>query len=186
MANVIIGLLMIGGPQSIYALNKHFEQSVSLFYRASLGALRTALTGLLERGEIEYEVVTEQGRRKKLYRPTQAGHTAFFGWLTGLVTGSNLETAALSRVFFLGLLTDAADRRSVLQRILDRNEEDRAELRAIGDQLDTLDVPEEHMNVFRYQRATLDYGLATHRVAAEFFGGLLEAEARIPPRGTMN
>jgi len=31
MANVIIGFLLLAGPQTIYALNKHFEGGVSLF-----------------------------------------------------------------------------------------------------------------------------------------------------------
>ena len=176
MANVILGLLLLAGPQTIYTLNKHFEQGVSLFYRASLGSLRSALTGLLARGEVEFETTVERGRSKKTYRPTQAGTDAFFTWLTGPLVGSDLETAALAKLYFLGFLEDADDRRAVLDDIVQRIEHDEAALIALETELDGLDIPAEHSGFFAYQRATLAYGLASHRLGAEFFARLRDAE----------
>lgn len=175
MANVILGLLLLAGPQTIYALNKHFEAGVSLFYRASLGSLRGALTGLLERGEVTFTESVENGRSKKTYAPTDAGRAAFFAWLTGPLTGSDLETQALARTFFLGLLPDDDARRAVLETIVARAEADEAELRAVAQHLDSLEMPSEHASVFRYQRATLEYGLLTHRAGIEHFTRLRDA-----------
>ncbi|MDQ2624451.1 MAG: PadR family transcriptional regulator [Actinomycetota bacterium] len=175
MANVILGLLLLAGPQTIYALNKHFEAGVSLFYRASLGSLRGALTGLLERGEVTFTESVENGRSKKTYAPTDAGRAAFFAWLTGPLTGSDLETQALARTFFLGLLPDDDARRAVLATIVARAETDEAELRAVAQHLDSLEMPPEHTVVFRYQRATLEYGLLTHRAGIEHFTRLRDA-----------
>jgi len=176
MANVILGLLLIAGPQTIYALNKHFERGVSLFYRASLGSLRSALTGLLARGEVEFDATVEHGRSKKTYRPTPAGTDAFFAWLTGPITGSDLETAVLSKLYFLGLIDDPNTRRAVLEDIVRRIERDREQLSALEAELDRLDVPAEHQRIFRYQHATLAYGLASTRLGGEFFARLLDAD----------
>src|SRR5690606_6787878 len=175
MANVILGLLLLAGPQTIYALNKHFEAGVSLFYRASLGSLRGALNGLLERGEVEFTASVENGRSKKTYTPTPAGTAAFFTWLTGPLTGAGLETQARARCSFLGLLPDDGARRAVLDIIVTRIEADEAELLAATSHLDALDLPPEHQGIFRYQRATLEYGLAAHRVGAEHFARLRDA-----------
>lgn len=175
MANVILGLLLLAGPQTIYALNKHFEGGVGLFYRASLGALRGALTGLLERGEVTVAESVENGRSKKTYSPTEAGRATFFAWLTGPVTGSDLETQALARLFFLGLLPDDEARRTVLDNILDRARADEARLRAVAQELDAMELPPEAAQVFRFQRATLEYGLLTHRAGIEHFARLREA-----------
>lgn len=172
MASVILGLLLLGGPQTIYALNKHFEAGVSLFYRASLGSLRGALNGLLERGEVTFIASVENGRSKKTYSPTNAGRAAFFTWLTGPITGSDLETQALARTFFLGLLPDDDARRAVLDTIVTRAEADEAELLAAAQHLDSLEMPPEHAAVFRYQRATLEYGLLSHRLGVEHFARL--------------
>lgn len=172
MANVVLGLLLLAGPQTIYSLNKHFEGGISLFYRASLGSLRGALNGLLDRGEVTFEASVENGRSKKTYRPTDAGTAAFFAWLTGPVMGSDLETQALAKCFFLGLLDDDGARRAALDDIVHRIEADEAELRAVATQLDALELPPEHATVYRFQRATLEYGLLSHRLGAEHFARL--------------
>lgn len=177
MANVILGLLLLAGPQTIYALNKHFEGGVGLFYRASLGALRGALTRLLERGEVTFTESVENGRSKKTYAPTDAGREAFFTWLTGPVTGSDLETQALARTFFLGLLPDDGARRAVLDRIIERASADETQLRGVAAQLDSIQMPPELAAVFRFQRATLEYGLLTHRVGIEHFSRLRDSLA---------
>ncbi|QIM18969.1 PadR family transcriptional regulator [Leucobacter coleopterorum] len=176
MANVILGLLMLGGPQTLYLLNKHFEQGASLIYRASLGALRGALNGLLARGEVEFEATVESGRKKKTYRPTAVGVEVFFEWLTGPITGSNVETAALSKLFFLGLLDTPEVRRAVLSDIVQRLEQDRAELSALGADLQEVSVPAEQAHVFGYQVATLEYGLSAHQLGIDFFRRLRDVE----------
>ena len=175
MAFVVLGLLVLA-PHTIYALNKQFEQTISLFYRASLGSLRSALTGLLDRGEVAFDETVENGRAKKVYRVTDAGREAFFAWLTGPLHGSDLETAALSKLFFLGLLPDAEGRRAVLDDIVARVEADTAGLEGYERELDGFEVPPQFAEVFRYQRATLSYGVGSHRFGRDFFTALRDAE----------
>ena len=152
MANVILGLLLTVGPQTIYDLNKQFEAGVSLFYRASLGALRTALAALLARGDVEVEEVVEGGRAK----------------MRDPITASDLETAAMSKTFFLALVPALDERLAVLDDIIERASADTAELEGVAVHLDSFQVPAEHADAFRFQRATLAYGIGAHRYAVDF------------------
>lgn len=161
MAHVILGLLMLA-PMSLYDLLRAFESGVSLFYSASSGSLKRALDGLLARGEVEVEE-TGDGRGRKVYRVTDAGRAAFRVWMTGELTGS-LETAALSRAFFLGLL-EPDERVAVVAQVERRVADDLAQLERLEAQVSQQEVPDGLADVARYQRAVLDYGLGTHRLA---------------------
>jgi DNA-binding PadR family transcriptional regulator len=177
MANVILGLLLSIGPQTIYDLNKQFEAGVSLFYRASLGALRTALAGLLDRGEVSVVEVVEGGRAKKRYSVTDAGRDAFDTWMRDPITASDAETAAMSKTFFLALVPALDERVAIIDGIIDRVIADAAALDALAERLDALEIPAEHAEHFRFQRATLAYGIGAHQHAIEFFRALREQVA---------
>lgn len=176
MGNVVLGLLLLAGPQTIYSLHKLFGQGVSLFYRASLGALRGALAGLLERGEVVYEESIERGRSKKTYRPTEAGVAAFRAWMLGPIAGSDVETVALSKLFLLGLVESAAERRAILDGVVERIREDADELDALAAELDRLDLPPEAQRALDYQRSALAYGIGAHRFALAHFAAIRDAE----------
>ena len=74
---VVLGLLLVQ-PATIYSLNKQFEASISLFYSASLGALRSALLKLEQAEEVSFTETIENGRHKKIYSITEKGEAAFF------------------------------------------------------------------------------------------------------------
>jgi DNA-binding PadR family transcriptional regulator len=167
MAHVILGLLLIA-PQSFYDLIKGFEAGVALFYSASSGSIKRALDTLLARGLIEVASVEAGGRGRKVYRLTDAGRREFRAWMTGDLTGPDLETAALSRLYFLGLL-EPVERVLVLRRITARIETDLAGLSALDKHLDTLDVPEGHRDLATHQHATLEYGIASLRFMLGWF-----------------
>lgn len=167
MGNVIIGLLLIG-PATLYTLNKQFEQGISLFYSASLGSIRSALTVLLDKGLVTVAESVENGRSKKTYTITDAGRVAFTEWMLAPIVGGNLETVALSKLYLLGLLPADA-RAGILADITDRIARDERELEQLAGRLDAIELPEEYREIFRYQRLTLDYGLRSHRAALTFF-----------------
>jgi DNA-binding PadR family transcriptional regulator len=167
VAHVILGLLLIV-PQSFYDLIKGFESGVALFYSASSGSIKRALDSLLARGCIEVASVEAGGRGRKVYRVTDAGREEFRAWMTEELSGPDLETAALSRLYFLGLL-EPAERVPVLRRITARIETDLAALSALDKHLDTLEVHEKHRDLVTHQRAALDYGIASHRFMLDWF-----------------
>lgn len=175
MGNVILGLLLLG-PQTLYSLNKQFEQGISLFYRASYGSLQSALKSLLARGHVTFVERIEGGRNKKTYSITDAGRAAFFEWMGAPVSSGDLEVLALSKLFFLGLLDDRAERARVLDDLVSAIDRERASLEGFGAELDVVDVPDEFARVFHYQRRTLDYGVMSHRAALDWFARLADEE----------
>lgn len=170
MGNVILGLLLLG-PSTLYALNKQFEQGISLFYSASLGSIRSALTVLHDKRLVTATESVENGRSKKTYAITDAGRAAFSEWMLAPITTGNLETIALSKLYLLGLLPEDA-RAGILADITDRITRDEAQLAELVAALDTMELPQAYREIFRYQRLTLDYGLMSHRAAREFFARL--------------
>ena len=160
-------------PQSYYDLIRGFEARVALFYSASSGSIKRALDTLIARGSIEVASVEAGGRGRTVYRVTDAGREEFRAWMTAEPTGPDLETAALARLYFLGLL-EPAERVPVLRRITARIEAELAGFSALDRHLDTLDVPEEHRDLVTHQRATLDYGIAAHRFMLDWFRGHID------------
>lgn len=167
MANVILGLLLIRA-MSQYDLVKAFEAGVSLFYSASSGSIKRALDGLLDRGLVEVASIEAGGRGRKAYRVTESGEAAFRDWMLSDLTGGDLEASALSRLYFLGHLTPQ-ERIVVMQRIEERIEAGLAQLRRLEAQVSATDVPADLRDIAVYQRATLRYGLASHRFSLEWF-----------------
>ncbi|MEV1128409.1 PadR family transcriptional regulator [Agromyces sp. NPDC049794] len=172
MAHVILGLLLIA-PKSLYDLIKSFEAGVALFYSASSGSIKRALDTLLDKGLIEVASIEPGGRGRKVYRCTGAGGQEFHRWMTGELSGADLEAAALPRLFFLGLL-DTEHRAPVLRRIQERAAADLAELMALDERVEAMDVPAEYRDLVAYQRATLAYGIAAGRHALTWFGDLAD------------
>ncbi|MGD7705163.1 PadR family transcriptional regulator [Microlunatus sp. Y2014] len=161
MSFVVLGLLLIR-PMSLYDLIKGFEAGVSLFYSASSGSIKRALDGLLAAGHIAVADTGRQARGRKVYEITDTGRQHFHAWLTGDLTGSDLETAVLSRLFFLGHVAPA-ERLVVLHTIIARTADSLAELESRRDEIAALPVPDEWRALAFHQRAVLDYGIASHR-----------------------
>ena len=174
MAYVILGLLLLR-PMSLYDLTRAFEAGVSLFYSASSGSIKRALDTLVAQGHVEVASEEEGGRRRRTHRVAESGRAHWREWMLAEPTG-NLEQAALSRLHFLGLL-DPAERRGVLEHIEARVATDLAQLEALESQVAGQEVPEELRDVATYQLATLDYGLASHRHALEWFRARLRQES---------
>ncbi|AZC13208.1 helix-turn-helix transcriptional regulator [Microbacterium sp. ABRD28] len=171
MKFVVLGILLMSGPQTLYSLNKEFERGPSQFYRASLGSLQTALKGLLDAGCVTVLAATERGRAKKYYTATDLGEQTLHSWIRSDQVGTDLEVAALSRLFLLGLVDDAAERRAILGRIAEQIDEELGRLEAFADDLDQQIsmLPAAQQAAVRYRRATLDYGLMAHRVGLAWF-----------------
>lgn len=176
MGNVILGLLLLG-PNTIYGLNQAFAQGISLFYRASLGGLSSALTKLLAAELVTVEAGVEGGRARKAYTITEAGRRTFDAWIRSPITEADAETAALSRLFFLGHIEDPRDRAAILDSIADRLAQDAALLETVARSAGQETVPESLEVVARYRMATLEYGLRSHATALDYIRALA-AEAR--------
>lgn len=98
------------------------------------------------------------------------------------LTGTDVETTALARTFFLGLL-EPGEQADVLAAIITRTEQDLRNLQVLARRLDAVGSAADP--VFRHQRATLDYGIGAHEFALEWFRGHASAAAgqrrAVPP-----
>ncbi len=175
MGHVILGLLLLG-DRTLYELKKQFEAGVSLFYSASTGSLKRALDVHLAAGRVRLTGADAGPRGRKTYAITDAGVADFRAWILGPIAGPDLEIAALTRVFFLGLLAPA-ERADVMGRIVERAEGALAELRGVAVLLDAQEIPAEYTDVFTHQRATLDYGIGAHEHAVAWFRAHAERAA---------
>ena len=164
MGSFILGLLLTFGPQTLYSLNKLFQEGASLFYSASYGALQSALRGQVAAGHISVSELTENGRLKKVHTITDEGTAAFFEWLGGPLDGE-LELAVLTRLFHLGLVTDPAERDRIVSGMVAATTEQLAELEKVQSGVDGQQIPPEVADIFQFQTATLDYGITAHRSA---------------------
>ncbi|CAI9394381.1 PadR family transcriptional regulator [Microbacterium sp. T2.11-28] len=174
MPFVILGLLL-AGPLSLYDLHKRFTAGISLFYSASYGSLQRSLTQLVADGAVTVSDDPASARRRKLHTITPAGRAQWRDWmLAPLPGGADAETILLAKVFLLGRLDDPADRRRVLAAAQEQAAATLAELDAVRRELDAQSptLPEEHRAVFAYQRAVLEYGLRTARLAADWIAEL--------------
>ena len=171
MQFLILGLLMLT-PMSLYDLHKQFSAGPSLFYAASFGSIQRALRQLVGQGLATVTDAPDSGRGRKLHTPTTAGIEAWRAWMREPIGGANAETAMLAKVYLLGLLPAGAERDDALAALKGSVGGALAELRGVARDLDAAEIPREYAGVFRYQRATLDYGLRSHELALQWLDEL--------------
>jgi DNA-binding PadR family transcriptional regulator len=171
MQFVILGLLMIA-PMSLYDLHKQFAAGPSLFYSASFGSLQRALRQLVAQGWVTVTDASSSARRRNLHAPTAEGVAAWRTWMREPLSGANAETAMLAKVFLLGLLPRGEERDVALGALRSSAAAALEELRAVATGLDAAPIPGEYAEMFRYQRATLDYGLRSHELALAWLAEL--------------
>ena len=179
MQFVILGLLL-GGPLSLYDLQKRFAASISLFYSASSGSIQRALQQLVADGAVTVADADSGRRGRKVYRIADSGRARWREWmLAGIPAGTDAETTVLAKVFLLGRLEAAADRATVVDGIRRHVEGARETLASLAADVDAraAGLSDEERALFAYQRATLDYGLRAHALLAEWIDEVGELHA---------
>lgn len=172
MEFVILGLLL-RDQLTIYQLRSIFNQSFSMIYGDSYGSLQSALKRLLAQGFIRFEETREGGRRKKIYHMKAEGKARFFEWMVEDIPLSKLETAVLTRLFFLGEL-EKPGRLLLLSRFKNVIEQYHQVLEGIQQQnAPYYQLPEPWV---RYRLAMLDYALSEMENSRRFFRELEEDE----------
>ncbi|WP_293781465.1 PadR family transcriptional regulator [uncultured Aeromicrobium sp.] len=170
MQYVILGLLL-GGPLSLYDLQKRFAASVSLFYSASSGSIQRSLQNLVADGAVTVGDVDDTRRGRKLYSITSAGRARWRDWMLSEIPAStDAETTILAKVFLLGRLDEPTDRAVVLDRIRGHVAHAHTALQKLAADVDARasGLSDEDRKIFAYQRATLDYGVRGHLLLAQW------------------
>lgn len=162
MEFIILGLLMFKNL-TIYEINRHFKENMSLIYSASYGSIQNAILKLSKREEISFNEIVESGRNKKIYSINPSGIKAFYTWMMDDVKTNKLEVQMLSKIYFLGLIKTKEDKLSIVGNILNEAKSQLDEIEALDEELSNLTLDEETMSIAKYQFKTLDYGLMSHR-----------------------
>lgn len=167
---LILGLLL-DGPHSLYDVHKRFTGGISLFYAASFGSIQRALRQLDDHGWVTVENAADSRRRKKLYTVTYRGRQAWDEWMRAPITGADSEPMMLAKVYLLGQIP-VGERDECLATIRARVVEDADALAALSETLDDAPVPDDLRENYRYQRATLDYGIRSQSLMLEWLDEL--------------
>ncbi len=184
MQFVILGLLL-GGPLSLYDVQKRFAAGISLFYSASSGSIQRALQNLAAEGAVVVADADDSRRGRKVYRITEAGRQRWRAWMLAPVpSGTDAETTVLAKVYLLGRLDVAQDRADTIRGIRDHVDSSHRALEALASEVDAhgADLDDATRRIFVFQRATLDYGLRSHALMSEWLDDMEEHEVngRLP------
>ncbi|AFS77831.1 putative transcriptional regulator [Gottschalkia acidurici 9a] len=173
MEYVILGLLILKS-QTIYELNKHFETSISLFYSASYGSLRTTTNKLLKKGLIHFEERKENGRNKKIYTILDEGKEEFFKWMYSEVSQSKLEVEALTKLFFLGLVESNENKKAILKNIIETTDVEKDNLENLEESIKEEKIPDGYEDIAYYRLKTLNYGIQSCNFSKDMFEDILK------------
>lgn len=164
MQFVILGLLL-AGPLSLYDVQKRFAAGISLFYSASSGSIQRALQHLVAGGAVVVAAADDSRRGRKVHEITAAGRERWRAWmLEPMPDGTDAETTVLAKVYLLGSLEAADDRKAVLRGIREHIDRSARTLEDLATAVDaqSAGLDDASLRVFAFQRATLEYGLRSH------------------------
>lgn len=173
MSIVILGLLMIQ-DLTVYQINQSFRSGIALIYSASYGSILSAIKKLLSTNEITFIELVENGRNKKIYHITAEGKAHFYRWMHADIDENKLETMALCKVFFLGLINPVDEKMEILNNIISSIIIMEETLGQLSHSVSQLQLTNEEKKIYGYQFKTLEYGIRTHRIAREWAQELLD------------
>ena len=128
-AYVILGMLR-SEPRSGYEIKQAVDSSTRFFWAASYGQIYPELARLAEAGLIEGDEQATGGRRRTVYRLTDAGRAELRRWLDEPPVRLELRDEGLLKLFF----ASAADRGKAIEMLDAKQhvaEEKLAALRAV-------------------------------------------------------
>lgn len=173
MEFVILGLLAIS-DLTIYEINKSFNMGISRFYSQSYGGIQNGIKKLLKSQSISYIETKENGRNKKVYSITDRGREELQTLMFNPVPDKKKEANILTKLYFLGLISDKEKKRAIVTNIIDAYKNGIEEFNRIMDEIMAYDIPEEYSDIFKYQKKTLELGLYCAKREINWFYELLE------------
>jgi DNA-binding PadR family transcriptional regulator len=157
---VILGFLLMRNVTQ-YDIKRALEQKVSPFFSASLGSIQAALKKLESKRLVQVNDTVEKGRRKKIYSITDEGRTYFSHWMLTPVSASRMESQAMTKMFFLGLVSPA-DRLVICRQIIMELEDTVREYTTVQTESGKTVFPEKTKDIAAFQLRTLDLGILQH------------------------
>jgi DNA-binding PadR family transcriptional regulator len=172
MEFVILGLLSLKA-MTIYEINKALKRGVSLFYSASFGSINAAIKKLINKGWVETEEKIENGRNKKVYHINHDGQQAFQKWLGSAIEAVKVKEPALTRLYFMGFASENEQIRVLEEHLLNLCQV-LDTLEFIYNQSAVVEPPMGMEEIQRFQKLTLDYGLAFYKFNITWFQNVID------------
>lgn len=172
MEQIVLGLLFLC-DRTIYQLRSRIDKGLSLMYSSSMGSIQAAIKKLLQAGYIEYQEIVENGKYKKMYHITENGKRYFLDWINAPIGEVNVRCPELVKIYFMGF-SDKGKREVNIQSYLASMKEKYRVLKAICDEAEHMDVPEEGKDIFQYQLVSALYGKALCQFNINWYEQLLE------------
>ncbi len=161
MEYVILGLLM-HTQQTIYSINKMFQDIISLFYHASYGSLQTSLKKLEHKAWITSSYVTESGRNKRYYHITELGKKSFYEWMKSDFHEIK-PSLFYTKIFFMGYMDDHMTRINIVKNMYDLVKESYEQLAILNHTVPTVAPDVRLQPLLDSQLRMLDLGMkSTH------------------------
>jgi len=164
---VILGFLLMRNVTQ-YDIKRALEQKVSPFFSASLGSIQAALKKLESKVLVQVYDTVENGRRKKIYSITEEGRAYFSQWMLTPVSASRMESQAMTKMFFLGLVSPA-DRLVICRQSILELENTVREYKTVQIESGKTVFPERTRDIAKFQLRTLDLGILQHEQTLMWF-----------------
>lgn len=164
-SHLVLGLVRLLQPCTSYDMKQLVNVSIGNFWPFPHSQLYAEPARLVEDGLL-VEEQEQTGRRRRLYRLTEAGEEVLDGWVCDPSgDGGELRDEGLLKLFFAD--STGPDAISALARAQAKLNEGRLdELERLKERIDDDALPA--------QLATLDFGLRWYRTAADFWNELAE------------
>jgi Predicted transcriptional regulators len=89
-----------------YQLKKHFDESISNFWNASLSQIYPTLNQMCEQSLLTVEVIQQDSTpNAKVYHITNTGKDELLKWLTGPIEFEPMRSSLLVKLFFSSCIT---------------------------------------------------------------------------------
>lgn len=176
MDYLILGLLILS-PMTGYELQRFIRQNLSLICSHSAGSIQTSLAKLRKEGKIIAEETIEGKRKKKTFFITDTGKCTFKHWVAQPMQAEKVKNMELSRLFFLGL-AKPEERKAAIHDYVRQMDQTRSILSTIHERF--CQIPREKLpagtdweQVLRFQKYTIDYGIAAAQFKRDWYSRLL-------------
>jgi DNA-binding PadR family transcriptional regulator len=197
MEKIILGMLMMRGL-TIYEMKIFIDNNLAAMCSNSSGSIHTAINKMLDKNLISYKKID----RKKIYYITAEGREIFNSWITEPMDCIKAKNMELSKMFFFGL-SDPMKRKELILEYIKGLKKEYSKLKStyerttfevediisygtkvVGDNEWNEEGIKKNMflgkledtilDVYKYQRATLDFGIEALEFQIEWYSKYLE------------
>lgn len=141
-------------------------------YSSSMGSIQAAIKKLIKNEYIQYEEMVENGKYKKVYSITESGKQHFLQWVNTPMEALNIKNPELAKIYFMGLSDKNMRAKNIEKNLANLNEQYQI-LKAICEEGEKIEIPDEGRDILNYQLASAKYGKELIKFNIDWYTQLL-------------